>query len=108
MELSNTLVSFMTPSKAQRIIARNIKEGRLHLNLTQEGLAERSGVPISTLRKGEQKGVISLESFLKILMVLGMLDSVVKATEVSLAPYSSIDEVIAHNTQPKRKRGRRT
>jgi len=108
MDLSNTLVSFMTPSKAQRIIARNIKEGRLHLNLTQEGLAERSGVPISTLRKCEQKGVISLESYLKILMVLGMLDSVVKATEVPLAPYSSIDEVIAHNTQPKRKRGRRT
>lgn len=35
------------------------------MNLTQEGLAERSGVPLSTLRKFEQKGMISLDSFLK-------------------------------------------
>ncbi len=108
MMISNTMMLYMTPSEAQRELANNIREGRLHLNLTQEGLSERSGVPLSTLRKCEQQGIISLESFLKILMVLGMLDSMVKATKVPLAPYSSIDEVIAHNTKPKRKRGRRT
>jgi hypothetical protein len=31
--------------------------------LTQEGLSERSGVPLAALRKFEQKGSISLEFF---------------------------------------------
>ncbi|MFP5080240.1 hypothetical protein [Pedobacter sp. JCM 36344] len=30
------------------------------MELTQEGLAERSGVSLATLRKFEQKGVISI------------------------------------------------
>jgi hypothetical protein len=43
--------------------------------LTREGLAERSGVPLATLRKFEQKGSTSLESFfLKLLMVIGGLE----------------------------------
>jgi transcriptional regulator with XRE-family HTH domain len=108
MEISDTKMLFISPAKAQRIIAENIRERRLQLDLTQEGLAERSGVPVSTLRKFEQKGVISLESFLKLLMVLGMLDAMVRATEVLQAPFASLDEVIALNSTPKRKRGRRT
>ncbi len=102
------MISFISPCKAQRIVAENIRERRLQLDLTQEGLAERSGVPLATLRKFEQQGVISLESFFKLLMVLGMLDAMVKATEVPQTPFSSLDEVIALNTAPKRKRGRRT
>ena len=86
----------------------NLRGRRLQLELTQEGLAERSGVPLATLRKFEQQGLISFESFLKLLMVLGMLDDMVKATEISQAPFTSIDEVIARNAAPKRKRGRRT
>ena len=56
---------FISSSKAQKKIAENVRERRLQMDLTQEGLAERSGVPLSTLRKFEQKGNISLESFLK-------------------------------------------
>ena len=102
------MISFITPSKAQRIIVENLRGRRLQLELTQEGLAERSGVPLATLRKFEQQGLISFESFLKLLMVLGMLDDMVKATEISQAPFTSIDEVIALNAAPKRKRGKRT
>ncbi len=108
MNTTNTRMVYMTPVKAQRIIAKKIQERRLLLNLTQEGLALRSGVPISTLRKAEQQGVISLESFLKLLMVLEMLDPLVKAMEVKEAPFSSLDEVIASKITPKRKRGRIT
>ena len=102
------MIAFIAPTKAQRIIAENMRGRRLQLELTQEGLAERSGVPLATLRKFEQQAVISFESFLKLLMVLGMLDAMVKATEISQAPFASIDEVIALNATPKRKRGRRT
>lgn len=101
------MIALISPSKAQRLLAENIREHRLQRNLTQEELSSRSGVPLSTLRKFEQQGVISLESFLKLLMVLGMLDNVVKATKMETIPFSSIDEVVALNNAPKRKRGRR-
>ncbi|WP_215904719.1 helix-turn-helix domain-containing protein [Sphaerochaeta globosa] len=96
----------MSPSKAQRLIAENIREHRLQRNLTQQELSSRSGVPLSTLRKFEQQGVLSLESLLKILMVLGMLDTVVNATKIEEIPFTSIDEIIALNAAPKRKRAR--
>lgn len=70
---------FISLSKTQRKIVENIRDRRLQMELTQEGLSERSGVPLSTLRKFEQKGVISLESFLKILSVVGGLEEMLDA-----------------------------
>jgi transcriptional regulator with XRE-family HTH domain len=102
------MIAFINPSKAQQAIAGNLRERRLQLDLTQEGLAQRSGVPVATLRKFEQQGVISLESLLKLLMALGMLDAIVKATEVPETSYSSLDEVIALEAGHKRKRGKKS
>lgn len=77
------------------------------MNLSQAGLAERSGVALPTLRKFEQQSVISLESFLKLLMVVGGLEEVVRALEPVTEKFSSIDEVLAANASTKqRKRGR--
>jgi len=96
----------ITPTKAQKL-AENTRQRRLDMELTQEGLAERSGVPLATLRKFEQKGLISLESFLKLLMVLGGIESIIKATQPLPTVFTSIDEVISANQTPLRKRGRR-
>jgi len=101
------MIALISPSIAQKKIAQNLKERRLQMNLTQEGLSVRSGVPLATLRKFEQQGVISFESLLKLMMVLGMLEAMVAATKVSQTSFSSIDEVIALETLPKRKRGRK-
>ena len=101
------MITLISPSIAQKKIAQNLKERRLQMNLTQEGLSVRSGVPLATLRKFEQQGVISLESLLKLMMVLGMLEAMVEATKVSQTSFSSIDEVIALESSPKRKRGRK-
>ena len=101
------MIALISPPIAQKKIAQNLKERRLQMNLTQEGLSARSGVPLATLRKFEQQGLISLESLLKLMMVLGMLESMVAATKVSQTSFSSIDEVIALETSPKRKRGRK-
>ena len=65
--VGGAVISGAMSSKAQKKLAENIRERRLQMELTQEGLAERSGVSLSTLRKFEQKGSISLESFLKLL-----------------------------------------
>ncbi|GAB4195036.1 MAG: hypothetical protein Tsb002_27120 [Wenzhouxiangellaceae bacterium] len=101
------MVSLITPAKAQKRLAENARTRRLQMALTQEGLAQRSGVPLATLRKFEQKGAISLESFLKLHMVLGGLEDILKMTEIKEAAFSSIDEVLAADRRPTRKRGKR-
>jgi transcriptional regulator with XRE-family HTH domain len=101
------MVSLITPAKAQKKLADNVRRRRLQMELTQEGLAKRSGVPLPTLRKFEQKGSISLESFLKIQMVLGGLEDILKATQIKDTLFSSIDDVLEADSTPTRKRGKR-
>ncbi len=76
------------------------------MELTQEGLSQRSGVPLATLRKFEQKGVISLESLLKILIVVGGLEDVIAALEPDKLTFTSIDGVLKEDNTAYRKRGR--
>ena len=100
------MVLFLTLSKAQEAIAGNMRGRRLATGLTQQGLAKRSGVSLATLRKFEQKGIISLESFLKLAMVLDALEGVAKATEPPAPAYSSIEEVLeSERKKPSRKKG---
>ncbi|MCY3624928.1 MAG: helix-turn-helix transcriptional regulator [Candidatus Dadabacteria bacterium] len=100
------MVLLFTLSKAQETIAANMRNRRLATGLTQQGLAKRSGVSLATLRKFEQKGVVSLESFLKLAMVLDALEDIVKASESPTPAYSSINEVIEEKSRkPRRKRG---
>ena len=98
----------ITPTKAQKKLAEQARSRRLHMKLTQKELAERSGVALPTLRKFEQTGKISLESFLKLHMVLGGLEDILKATQVNDTIFSSIDAVLDANNNPPRKRGKRT
>lgn len=100
------MVLLLTLSKAQEAIAGNMRARRLAMGLTQQGLAKRSGVSLATLRKFEQKGIISLESFLKLAMVLDALEDIVKGTELPAPAYLSIDEVLeSERKKPSRKKG---
>ena len=62
------MIPLITVAKAQEKIAENTRSQRLVMGLTQQGLAGRSGVALPTLRKFEQKGLISLEAFLNSLI----------------------------------------
>jgi transcriptional regulator with XRE-family HTH domain len=99
------MISLISTSKAQQIIATNLQTLRVQRGLTQEGLAKRSGVSLATLRKFEQKGALSLESFLKISMVLGNLDRLIEATKPAEENFSSIEDVLKGNNSENRKRG---
>jgi len=101
------MISLISISKAQQKLAENIRNRRLLMELTQDGLAERSGVALATLRKFEQKGSISLESFLKLLMVVGGLEETILALKPSKSNFSSIDEVLKDVNSVTRKRGRK-
>lgn len=95
----------ITPLKAQEKIADNFQKLRLQNGLTQKSLAKRSGVSVSTLRKFEQEGTISLTSFIKLSMVLDCLEEIINATKLPSKPYASIDEVLKEDTiikEPKR------
>jgi transcriptional regulator with XRE-family HTH domain len=100
------MISLISPSKALSKLAENVRSRRLSAGLTQKGLAERSGVALPTLRKFEQKGVISLESFLRLLLVVGGIEEVIEAIKPVKLTFSSIDEVLKEETSI-RKRGRR-
>ena len=100
-------MSLISPAKSQKKLADNARAKRLQMDLTQEGLAKRSGVPLRTLRKFEQEGAISLESFLKLYMVLGGLSDIVKASAPKETAFLSIDEVLATQNTKTRKRGTR-
>ncbi|MDY3345666.1 helix-turn-helix transcriptional regulator [Riemerella anatipestifer] len=98
---------FISLSKIQKQIVQNIRDRRLQMNLTQEGLSKRSGVPLSTLRKFEQKGLISLDSFLKVLSVVGGLEEIADVLKPKEQHFKSIDDILKSEEKPLRKRGLR-
>jgi transcriptional regulator with XRE-family HTH domain len=88
-----------------RHIAKVAQEKRLSLNLSQQSLADRSGVSLGTLKKFERTGQISLESLLKIALPLECLNEFMglfKPNELNALP--ALDILIKDNT---RKRGRK-
>ena len=99
------MMSLMSVSKAQNKLAEYMRSRRLGMELTQEGLAERSGVKLRTVRQFEQKGLISLESFLKLAMALGCLDDLINAAEPSETEFASIDDVLKDNKIKTPKKG---
>lgn len=96
---------FISLEKAQKKLVQNIRERRLLMELTQERLSERSGVPLSTLRKFEQKGLISLDSFLKILSVVGGLEEMMNVLKPIKPNFKSIDDVLKSEDNITKKRG---
>ena len=99
------MIALINSKKAQILLAENIKNLRLEKGFTQQGLSKRAGVSLATLRKFEQKGEISISSFLKLAITLDCIEKLIKATEPEKKEFTSIDDVINRNTAKKRKRG---
>ena len=104
---NNTIISIdvKSPRDVQLEVAARVKERRLELNLTQEGLAKRADIKLPTYRKFEQTGEISFRGILKLAFVLDMIqdfDSVFTKKQ-----YASMEEVI-NGGKMKRKRGKKS
>jgi len=81
-----------TPSDVTLRLANRLKSIRKRKKITQKQLAGRSNVSYATLRKFEKTGRISLESFVKLTMELGVIQEI---NDLFTEPvYSSIDEVL--------------
>lgn len=86
------LYVFDTPSDIAIILAQKMKGIRKRRKITQEQMAARSNVSYATLRKFEKTGQISLESFIKLTMELGLTNELKDL--FSTPVYNSIEEVI--------------
>ena len=93
-----------TPHEVALHVAKQLRAKRLSLNLSQQTLAERSGVSYGVLKKFERLGEISFHSLLKLALTLGSLaefnDLFAGAKPEQMA---SLDDLIKHHS---RKRGR--
>ena len=81
-----------TPSDVAKRLALKVKNIRKRKKISQKQLAARSNVAYATLRKFEQTGSISLESFIKLSMELGVVDEINNLFSSPI--YNSIEEVI--------------
>ncbi len=102
------MISILTPTKAQKALAKNLRARRLAMGLTQAGLSSRSGVALGTLRKFERTGAASVEVLCKLLIIVGGLDEVIQASGPSKSEFSSIEDVLEANAKPERKHGWRS
>lgn len=97
-------INMMSPREMQRLIASKARDRRLTLNWSQKTLSEKSGVSYGSLKKFEHTGQISLESLLKIALVLGCMDDFKALFEPSPCTNAlSLDDLMGDY---KRKRGR--
>ena len=83
-------------------IATRLRSRRLAHQLTQQGLARRSGVALSTLIKFERSGQISFKSFVRLAIALqdeSALENLMREEE-----FATLDEVL--QSKKKRQRGR--
>lgn len=97
----NQPLNFLLPEDLARQLGERVRARRLADNWTRKTLAERSGVPESTLRKFEVTGFISLLGLLQLADALGCMDDFAKLFPAKAAV--TIDEFAA----PMRKRGRK-
>lgn len=81
-----------TPTDITKRLAEKLKSIRKRKRITQKQLAARSNVSYASLRKFETTGQISLESFVKLTMELGVVSEL---NNLFTQPvYSSIEEVL--------------
>lgn len=83
-----------TPQEIRQEIAKRAKGRRLARNLSQEGLARRAGISPGTIKRFEKTGHISIDSFLKIALVLDAASEFDHVFQTKLVAPASIDELI--------------
>jgi transcriptional regulator with XRE-family HTH domain len=85
-------------------VSARLRSVRLDADLTQAGLAVRSGVTLASLRRFETTGQIALESLIRLAQALGRDGDI--AALFAPPPVASLDELISSRSP--RRRGRRS
>lgn len=93
----------------QRKIGIRLNAVRLKQNITQQRLAEDSGVSLSSVKKIEKGEIGSFDSLLRVLRTLGKLEVLQPLVEEELLSPSEYYEFVhkLHSSKRKRATGRR-
>ena len=94
--------SMLPPENISIELSKRAKNQRLRQNLTLAGLAQRSGVPLGTLKKFEQTGQIALVSFLR--LAVALKDEAALENLLREQSPETLDEVLQKTQRPKRGR----
>jgi len=98
-------INISTPNVMMEVLKKKYRQKRLGFNLTQSGLATRSGVSLGSIKRFESSGKISLESLLKISLVLECLDDFDNIANVKEQKINSINQLLNLKEPHIKKRG---
>lgn len=96
-------INIYTPKSIMQDLKDKFKQKRLSLNLTQEGLSNKSGVSLGSIKRFESSGEISFESLLKVALVLNCLDDFKNIANEKDEQYESMEDLL--KIKPIKKRG---
>ena len=96
-------INISTPKSIMQNLKDKFKQKRLSLNLTQEGLSNKSGVSLGSIKRFETSGEISFESLLKLALVLNYLDDFKNIANKKDEQYETMDDLL--KIKPLKKRG---
>jgi transcriptional regulator with XRE-family HTH domain len=82
-------------------VADRVRTRRLEADMTQQGLARRAGLPLSTYRRFESTGEISLRGLVLVAVALGTTADF--ATLFEQPRYASIDEILDDKRRARRR-----
>ncbi len=94
---------FITPSHILEKLPALLREKRILKEMTQNELGARANVSVAVVRKFEQTGQISLESFIKLAYVLDIAEPLFLSIQNGMKKPKTIDEVMANNEVKKTK-----
>jgi len=98
-------INISTPTSVLDQLKSNYKQKRLQYSLTQVGLSSRSGVSLGSIKRFESTGQISLESLLKISLVLECLDDFSQIATPKEPKVDSLEQLLKIKHKPIQKRG---
>lgn len=94
------MLSLKSREELFRELVERCRETRLRQNLTQSEVAARAGIPLSTYRRFEQEGQLSVERFVAVLHALNQIENLDKFLQPP--PVSDLRQL----DQPLKKRQR--
>ncbi|MGL4412221.1 MAG: helix-turn-helix domain-containing protein [Bacteroidales bacterium] len=103
--ISDNILSLIskTPDSIMLSIADKIRQRRLERDWTQQLLASKADMPISTYRRFEKTGEISIRSLVMISFALGLENDLLEL--FSTQTYQSVEELLNISYNKGRKRG---
>ncbi len=104
MDIHDFNIDDFNPGSIAEKIASRMKARRITLNITQKELASQSGVSLGSIKRFETKHQISLQSLIRIALVLDASSGFQNLFPVD--QYQSIAEVLSMSEKRSRRRAR--